>query len=88
MRAPFIEELQIKEEDGTVSTYMKIKGTGIRKFIGELLNCYWCTGIWISAFLLLGYTCIPKVVEPMIMLFAIAGFAAIIETIVSRLMEE
>ncbi|MEI4801430.1 DUF1360 domain-containing protein [Bacillus sp. NPDC077411] len=88
IRAPFIEELQIAEPDGTVSTYTKIKGTGLRKWIGELLSCYWCTGVWASAFLLLCYYMIPKVIEPIIVLLAIAGVAAIIETVISRLIEE
>ncbi|HDX9577767.1 TPA: DUF1360 domain-containing protein [Bacillus pseudomycoides] len=87
IRAPFIEELQITEPDGTVSTYTKIKGTGLRKWIGELLSCYWCTGVWASAFLLLCYYMIPKVIEPIIVLLAIAGVAAIIETVISRLIE-
>ncbi|MFD0772269.1 DUF1360 domain-containing protein [Bacillus sp. CGMCC 1.60114] len=84
IRAPFVDEIQITEEDGTVSTYMKIKEAGIRKFFGELLSCYWCTGIWVSAILLLCYAWIPKVAEPIILLSAVAGVAAIIETIVSR----
>ncbi|CAI8750115.1 DUF1360 domain-containing protein [Bacillus sp. IT-79MI2] len=88
LRAPFIEEVQITEPDGNISTYMKIKGTGLRKWIGELLSCYWCTGVWASAFLLLGHNWIPKIMEPIILLLAVAGVAAIIETIVSRLMEE
>lgn len=86
IRAPFIEEIQITEEDGTVSTYMKIRETGLRKFFGELLSCYWCTGIWVSALLLLCYEWIPKVAEPIILLLAVAGVAAIIETLVSRWM--
>ncbi|WP_277928465.1 DUF1360 domain-containing protein [Bacillus cereus group sp. BfR-BA-01380] len=88
IRAPFFEELQITEPDGTVSTYMKVKGKGLRKWMGELLSCYWCTGVWMSAFLLLFYYWIPKAMEPIIFLLAVAGVAAIIETVVSRLMEE
>lgn len=88
IRAPFIEEIQIAESDGTVSTYIKIKGTGLRKWIGELLSCYWCTGVWASAFLLLCYYMVPKVSEPIIVLLAIAGVAAVIETVISRLIED
>lgn len=80
----FFDEIQITEEDGTISTYMKIKEAGLRKFFGELLSCYWCTGIWASALLLVCYKWIPKVAEPIILLLAVAGVAAIIETIVSR----
>ncbi|CAM4093821.1 membrane protein [Bacillus manliponensis] len=88
LRAPFIEELQITEPDGTVSTYTKAKGRGLQKWIGELLSCYWCTGVWISAFLLLLYYWIPRIAEPFIYILAIAGVAAIIETILSRFIEE
>ncbi|MFJ8530189.1 DUF1360 domain-containing protein [Bacillus sp. NPDC094106] len=87
LRRPFIEEVQINEPDGTVSIYTKIKGKGIQKWIGELLSCYWCTGVWVSAFLLLLYDFVPKVAEPLILLLAIAGAAAIIETIISRFIE-
>lgn len=88
IRAPFIEEIQIQEQDGTMSTYMKVKGTGLQKWIGELLSCYWCTGVWISALLLLCYYWIPNVTEPVLLLLAIAGAAAIIETIIGRFVEE
>ncbi len=87
LRRPFIEEVQINEPDGTVSTYTKVKGKGIQKWIGELLSCYWCTGVWVSAFLLLLYYFVPKVAEPLILLLAIAGAAAIIETMISRFIE-
>ncbi|KEK22235.1 DUF1360 domain-containing protein [Bacillus gaemokensis] len=88
LRKPFIEELEITEPDGTVSTYTKVKGTGLQKWIGELLSCYWCIGVWISAFLLILYNWIPKVAEPILALLAIAGAAAIIETIIGYFIEE
>ncbi|MDM5153864.1 DUF1360 domain-containing protein [Bacillus sp. DX1.1] len=87
LRTPFIEELQIGESDGTVTTYTKVKGKGLQKWIGELLSCYWCTGVWVSALLLLLYYWIPKVAEPLILLLAIAGVAAIIETVIGRFIE-
>ncbi|MFV1457910.1 DUF1360 domain-containing protein, partial [Bacillus mycoides] len=59
LRRPFIDELEITEPDGSVSTFTKVKGNGLRKWIGELLSCYWCTGVWVSAFLLVLYNWIP-----------------------------
>ncbi|GAA3329486.1 hypothetical protein GCM10020331_077740 [Ectobacillus funiculus] len=50
IRNPFIEEVDVQDEDGSVVTYVRIKGRGLRKWIGELLSCYWCTGIWTTAF--------------------------------------
>ena len=88
LRAPFIEELEVPEEDGSLVTYTKIKGSGLQKWIGELLSCYWCTGVWMTAFLLLLYYWAPKLAEPLVFLLAIAGIAAVIETIVSKLIDE
>ncbi|MBO9128624.1 DUF1360 domain-containing protein [Bacillus sp. 165] len=88
IRVPFIEEKQVIEEDGEAVTYIRIKGRGIQKFIGELLSCYWCTGIWSTAFLLIIYYYIPKVAEPLLLLLAVAGIAAVIEVIVSKLKDE
>ncbi|WP_459500779.1 DUF1360 domain-containing protein [Bacillus sp. C1] len=87
IRAPFIEELEITEPDGTVSTYTKVRGKGLQKWIGELLSCYWCTGIWMSIILLAGHRFVPIVVEPILLILAVAGIAAIIETIVGRMIE-
>ncbi len=85
---PFIDELEITEPDGSVSTFTKVKGKGLRKWVGELLSCYWCTGVWVSAFLLVLYNWIPIVAEPLLALLAIAGAAAIIETITGYFMGE
>jgi hypothetical protein len=88
IRAPFIEEKQVVGEDGEVLTYIRIKGKGLQKFIGELLSCYWCTGMWSTAFLLICYYYIPKVAEPLLFLLAVAGIAAAIEVIVSKMTDE
>lgn len=88
IRAPFIDEIQVQEEDGSITTYTKIKGSGLQYWIGELLNCYWCTGIWTTAFLLLCYYWMPKLTEPLLFLLAIAGIAACIETIIGKWTEE
>lgn len=85
VRAPFIEEVEIPDEDGTLVTYTRIKGSGLQQWIGELLSCYWCTGVWMTAFLLGLYSWVPKFTEPLLFLLAIAGIAAIIETIVGKL---
>lgn len=43
--------IQLKEEDGTLYAYPK--GKGLRKFIGSLLSCYWCTSVWVAVFFFL-----------------------------------
>ena len=87
IRRPFHEMIEEELPDGTKETYLKIKGTGVRKWIGELISCYWCTGVWCSAFLYIGYLLWPLGFEPLIIIFAIAGVAALIEVVVEKFTE-
>ncbi|MCC3355655.1 DUF1360 domain-containing protein [Bacillus sp. REN16] len=86
IRRPFHEMIEEELPDGTVEEYIQLKGTGLRRWIGELLSCYWCTGIWATGFLYLLYVFYTPLSEPLIVIFAIAGLAAIIETCVTRLL--
>ncbi|WP_416828775.1 DUF1360 domain-containing protein [Ectobacillus polymachus] len=88
LRAPFIDEMEVLAKDGTIETYTKSKGTGLQKWIGDLLSCYWCTGMWTTTGLLLCYYLMPKLTEPLLLILAIAGMAAIIEIIASKWMED
>lgn len=83
MRKPFFDEIVETDETGREETYLVPKARGWRKFFGELLNCYWCTGFWVSLFFVLLYSYFPQVAEPVILIFALAGAAAIIETVIS-----
>jgi len=81
LRLPFLDEV---EEDGEI--YMVPKPSGIRKWIGGLLSCYWCTGVWASAGLLALYVFLPKIGIAVIVIFAVAAIGGILETIISRLL--
>lgn len=72
-------------EDGTVITYMEIKGKGLRKFIGEMLACHWCTGVWCAAFLYGGFIVFPPIFTPLTIILAIAGSAAFLETVIQKI---
>ncbi|KXG09584.1 Sporulation protein YjcA [Anoxybacillus sp. P3H1B] len=87
IRKPFLEEVVETNDENVTETYVVIKGKGIRAFLGELLSCYWCTGIWCAAGLFLGGWLFPAVFEPVIMILAIAGMAGVIEAIVEKLVE-
>ena len=67
IRRPFFDEIVEKNEMGQEE---------------ELLDCYWCTGFWVSLLLFLLYWFFPQVAEPVILVFALAGAAAIIETVI------
>lgn len=88
IRAPFFDETEEKNADGEIETYIVPKKGGIRGFFGELLSCYWCTGVWSSLLLIGMYLLYPVVATPIILVMAVAGLAAIIETIVQRLIND
>lgn len=85
IRKPFMEELEEVNEAGEIEEYIVLKGNGIRKFFGELLSCYWCTGFWVSLVLVLLTMYAPlSITQPFIYLLAIAGVAGILEVTVRK----
>lgn len=82
LRAPFFDEYVEVEENGEEAIYLSPKKGGLTGFIGELLSCYWCTGIWVSIFLYGGSILFPLYFTPLITLLAVAGIAAILEALV------
>ena len=55
IRQPFFDEIEEENEEGAIEVFYLPKRTPIKKFIGELLSCYWCTGVWVSAAVVAGY---------------------------------
>ncbi|KOO50339.1 DUF1360 domain-containing protein [Priestia koreensis] len=82
IRAPFHEVIEEKQEDGTVDTYLHVKGKGLRKWIGELLSCYWCTGMWCAIALYFGLVYASAIVLPIVIILAVAGCAGLIENMI------
>jgi hypothetical protein len=88
LRMPFLDEIEEKDEEGNIEIYLVPKQKGIRKWFGELLNCYWCTGIWVSIFLVVFYHFYPTIAEPIIVILAVAACGAILETLNSFLLDK
>lgn len=84
IRDPFYDEVNEENEQGEIEVYYIPKKTGIKKFVGELLSCYWCTGIWAAACIIAIYYIFPVWSEPVILILAIAGAASILEVIVQH----
>ncbi|ETI66786.1 DUF1360 domain-containing protein [Neobacillus vireti] len=87
IRAPFFDELTEENEDGEMEVYYLPKKSGVRRFLGELLSCYWCTGIWAAAIIVGLFYLYPVFSTPVILILAVAGIAAILELIVQYLLE-
>ncbi|WP_175988471.1 DUF1360 domain-containing protein [Bacillus sp. Marseille-Q1617] len=83
LRSPFFDEI-VEEENGVEDIYLIPKKEGFKGFAGQLLSCYWCTGIWASMFLYGGYVWFPSFFAPIITLLAVAGVAAVIEAAVQN----
>lgn len=80
LRAPFMMDYEETNDQGNKEIYVIPREGGLRGFIGELLSCYWCTGIWVAIGLWGLFELYPNFAEPFIIIAAIAGFAAIIES--------
>lgn len=87
IRKPFFEEMEV-EENGKMEIYIVPKKTGLKGWIGELLNCYWCTGIWMAIFIVLSNMVWPQWASPVIIILAVAGLGSIIETAIQRAITE
>ncbi|CAM3808804.1 DUF1360 domain-containing protein [Cytobacillus oceanisediminis] len=81
IRKPFLEEVEEKGEDGETEIYLVIKKGRIRGFFGELLSCYWCTGVWSAIFLCTSYVFLREWAVPVLLVLAVSGLAAIIESL-------
>ena len=84
IRNAFMKEIEETDEKGEKAIYLVPKSGLIRGFIGELLSCYWCTGVWSSIILYLLYITVSVIAVPIIVILAISGIAAIIETLVQK----
>ncbi|WP_058305838.1 DUF1360 domain-containing protein [Gracilibacillus massiliensis] len=85
MRAPFFEVEENWLPDGTVEETVMFKGNGLKRWIGELLRCHWCVGIWSAIFLFCGFHFFSTIFIPIIIILAVAGVASIIEVLISYL---
>ncbi|MDG5789120.1 DUF1360 domain-containing protein [Evansella sp. AB-P1] len=84
IRRVFIEFEEEVDEDGSLETFLIIADKGWKKWMGELFSCHWCMGIWVSFFLWGGHSLLPNVFSIVIFVFAAAGIASILDSIVLK----
>ncbi|KIL73130.1 DUF1360 domain-containing protein [Bacillus badius] len=88
VRAPFFTEVKEKTEAGKTEVYIVPKRQGLKGWIGRMLSCYWCTGVWVSAFCCLTDLFLPRIGGFFLLILAVAGGGALIESLVQRLIGE
>ncbi|PKG25563.1 DUF1360 domain-containing protein [Niallia nealsonii] len=86
IRSVVLEEVTEKNEMGEDTVYYVPRPGRVRGFFGELISCYWCTGVWSAIFLILLYYLFPAICTPFVLVFAIAGAAAFIEAVLQKLL--
>ncbi|MBR8660846.1 MULTISPECIES: DUF1360 domain-containing protein [Bacillales] len=79
LRAPFFTEKYETDAVGQLIRHIEFHGEGLRRWLGMLLSCHWCVGIWAAAAVVALYVYVPAAF-PLLLLLAVAGAAAVIET--------
>jgi hypothetical protein len=57
---------------------------GFWHHIGEGITCYWCCGMWCAIGLYITWLLLPNILQPIIIILAIGGIQATIESWVQR----
>ena len=81
IRAPFVVRKTITNPDGTRKEEEEPVGHGLRRVIGELLICPWCSGVWIATLLTFFHVLVPRTAHIFLLALATAAGAILIETI-------
>ncbi len=69
LRAPFTEYV---EPAGESEIKEKVRGTGMRRAVGDLLTCPWCLSPWVAAGLAFGFVFKPRATRLVAGVFAAA----------------
>ncbi|MFA9556947.1 DUF1360 domain-containing protein [Evansella sp. AB-rgal1] len=78
IRNPFLKITYEKNDEGDLLETVEIRRGGLHYWIGMLLSCHWCVGIWASLVVVLIYQYIPGL-NLVLLLLAIAGAASFIQ---------
>lgn len=59
--------------------YYFLQGGPIRRLIGQILNCFWCSGVWVAAAVVILYALYPPILGVYLIL-CVAGITSLVET--------
>ncbi len=79
LREPFFTVTYDEDGTGQVVRHVHLKGNGLRQWLGTLLSCHWCVGVWSAAAVVGVYWWVPAAF-PLLLMMAVAGAASFIET--------
>ncbi|HWI66116.1 MAG TPA: DUF1360 domain-containing protein [Symbiobacteriaceae bacterium] len=54
------------------------------RFVGEVVSCYWCCGIWASGALVAAHLLWPAASRPVELLLAVAAGQALLENLIRK----
>ncbi|WP_149453988.1 DUF1360 domain-containing protein [Pasteuria penetrans] len=76
----FFKVITVKDPDtGQSTSRIEIIGkNSIRRMLGKLLSCHWCTGFWVANGIVLSSLYFPPI-QLLWLIFAVAGIAGWIE---------
>ncbi|GGM40886.1 membrane protein [Paraliobacillus quinghaiensis] len=83
IRSYFLVEEENDLGGGTLEVIVRGKGKGLRHFIGERLACHWCVSVLSGVFLYTGFILYPAIFIHVIIIFAVAAVAGVLQTIVN-----
>ncbi len=86
LRAPFCEIKRMGGPDGTEVQEEVPAGRGLRRGIGEMLLCPWCTSIWVATLLTFFWILAPSIARLVMIAFAAAAGGLLFE-ILAKLMD-
>ncbi len=69
LRAPFTE---YQGTQGPAELHEEVRGSGMRKTVGELVTCPFCTGVWVASGITAGLVFLPRTTR-----LAMGTFAAL-----------
>ncbi|WP_419883454.1 DUF1360 domain-containing protein [Peribacillus sp. B-H-3] len=85
-RRPFFNEIEKENEEGVSEIYLLPKDKGMKRWVGELLSCFWCTGIWVSIFLYGLYLLKNPAGDAVILVLSIAAIGSVFEVVIAKIM--
>lgn len=79
VRAPFVDEVNEPDADGRWIKLQYPRMPLWRGYVGSLISCPWCTGIWVGALLVGGWYIAPGAVFLVAAIFAVSGLGVSVE---------